>query len=151
MASQTYHLLNGDFEEGDSTYSVHCLNQMRQALHCDVYPAIPIHGSTDTGTFSMWRQMNLRLTRNQDLEDCIDHLRQSIICRGSTAVVPLKYFEGDYSDIECVKTDAVHSYLSQVRAHSAIRVEQIQRQVVYDQAEWTDRSRGKRVLKNELT
>jgi hypothetical protein len=80
--------------------------------------------------------MNLRLTRNRDLEHCIDHLRQSITCRGSTVVVLLKYFEGDHSDIEDVKSDAVHSYLSQVRTHSAIRAEQIQWQLVCDQAEW---------------
>jgi hypothetical protein len=40
-------------------------------------------------------------------EHCIDHLRQSIMCWGSTSVVPIKYFEGYGS--EYVKTDAVHT------------------------------------------
>ncbi|KAG6363874.1 hypothetical protein INS49_008977 [Diaporthe citri] len=72
----------------DMFHQLHCLNQIRQALHRDVYPALPIHGPTHT-------------------EHCIDHLRQSIMCWGSTAVIPLKYFEGYHS--EYVKTDAVHT------------------------------------------
>ncbi|KAG8168125.1 hypothetical protein KVR01_003814 [Diaporthe batatas] len=72
----------------DMFHQLHCLNQIRQALHRDVYPALPIHGPVHT-------------------EHCIDHLRQSIMCWGSTSVVPLKYFEGYKS--EYVKTDALHT------------------------------------------
>lgn len=30
-------------------HQLHCLNQIRQALHRDVYPALPIHGPVHTG------------------------------------------------------------------------------------------------------
>ncbi|KAI1472903.1 uncharacterized protein F4812DRAFT_31500 [Daldinia caldariorum] len=72
----------------DMFHQLHCLNQIRQALHRDVYPETPLHGPVHT-------------------DRCLDQLRQSIMCWGSTAVVPLKYLEGYGS--EYVKTDAVHT------------------------------------------
>lgn len=33
----------------DVFHQLHCLNQIRQALHRDVYPEIPIHGAVHTG------------------------------------------------------------------------------------------------------
>ncbi|KAI7773294.1 hypothetical protein LA080_011343 [Diaporthe eres] len=92
----------------DMFHQLHCLNQIREALHRDVYPALPIHGPTHTGILSSPTiQPNLRLMKSQNVEHCIDHLRQSIMCWGSTAVIPLKYFEGYHS--EYVKTDAIHT------------------------------------------
>lgn len=44
---------------------------------------------------------------NSEKEHCIDQLRQVIMCWGSTAVVPLKYFEGYGSSY--VKSDIVHT------------------------------------------
>ncbi|KAI0891002.1 hypothetical protein F4806DRAFT_484289 [Annulohypoxylon nitens] len=72
----------------DMFHQLHCLNQIRQALHRDVYPETPLHGPEHTN-------------------HCLDQLRQSIMCWGSTAVVPLKYFEGYGS--EYVKTDSLHT------------------------------------------
>lgn len=33
----------------DLFHQLHCLNQIRQALHRDIYPEIPIHGEVHTG------------------------------------------------------------------------------------------------------
>lgn len=44
---------------------------------------------------------------NSEKEHCIDQLRQVIMCWGSTAIVPLKYFEGYGSSY--VKSDIVHT------------------------------------------
>ncbi|KAI8959337.1 hypothetical protein F5Y11DRAFT_305699 [Daldinia sp. FL1419] len=72
----------------DMFHQLHCLNQIRQALHRDVYPETPLHGPVYT-------------------DYCLDQLRQSIMCWGSAAIVPLKYFEGYGRDY--AKTDTVHT------------------------------------------
>lgn len=41
------------------------------------------------------------------VEHCINHLRQAIMCWGTTTVIPTKYYPG-YKSIY-VKTDAVHT------------------------------------------
>ncbi|KIM95440.1 hypothetical protein OIDMADRAFT_133987 [Oidiodendron maius Zn] len=69
-------------------HQLHCLNQIREALYRDHYPEIPIHGPVH-------------------LNHCINHLRQAIQCWGSTAIIPLKWFEG-YHDTY-VKSDTVHT------------------------------------------
>ncbi|KAH8819356.1 hypothetical protein F5884DRAFT_9763 [Xylogone sp. PMI_703] len=72
----------------DMFHQLHCLNQIRQALHRDYYPEFPIHGVVH-------------------LEHCINHIRQAIMCWGSTAVTPNKWFEGYHH--EYVKSDVVHT------------------------------------------
>ncbi|KAJ4424905.1 hypothetical protein N0V82_000408 [Gnomoniopsis sp. IMI 355080] len=72
----------------DVFHQLHCLNQIRQALHRDIYPEVPIHGAVHT-------------------EHCINHLRQAIMCWGTTTVIPTKYFPGYRSTY--VVTDAVHT------------------------------------------
>ncbi|KAK1994549.1 hypothetical protein LX36DRAFT_713790 [Colletotrichum falcatum] len=72
----------------DMFHQLHCLNQIRQALHRDVYPETRLHGKVHT-------------------EHCINHIRQAIMCWGSTAITPIKYFPGYGHGY--VKSDAVHT------------------------------------------
>ncbi|KAK2055046.1 hypothetical protein LY76DRAFT_493018, partial [Colletotrichum caudatum] len=69
-------------------HQLHYLNQIRQPPYRDVYPETRLHGKFHT-------------------EHCINHIRQFIMCWGSTAITPIKYFPG-YGH-RCVKSDAVHT------------------------------------------
>ncbi|KAL3424515.1 hypothetical protein PVAG01_03796 [Phlyctema vagabunda] len=72
----------------DMFHQLHCLNQIRQALHRDYYPEHKIHGVVH-------------------LEHCINHLRQAIQCAASTAVTPNVWMEGYHH--EYVKSNVVHT------------------------------------------
>ncbi|KAK1969810.1 hypothetical protein LY78DRAFT_571239, partial [Colletotrichum sublineola] len=91
----------------DMFHQLHCLNQIRQALHRDVYPETPIHGEVHTGKNSPSRSTGNVILTAHNQEHCINHLRMAIMCWGSTAITPIKYFPGYHHGY--VKSDAVHT------------------------------------------
>jgi len=59
----------------DVFHTLHCLNFVRKAFYLDRYPYTPLHGEVH-------------------LEHCLDIIRQTIQCQGSTTMIPAKFFEG---------------------------------------------------------
>ncbi|KAH7346266.1 hypothetical protein BKA65DRAFT_399045 [Rhexocercosporidium sp. MPI-PUGE-AT-0058] len=85
----------------DMFHQLHCLNQIRQALHRDYYPETAIHGEVKK------RGRTCAKILGKYLEHCINHIRQSLMCWGSTAVTPIKFFPGYGHGY--VKSDAMHT------------------------------------------
>ncbi|GME27682.1 aquaglyceroporin like other eukaryote [Neofusicoccum parvum] len=89
----------GGFTGGfDMFHSLHCLNQLRMALHRDYYPETPHHNMTHQ-------------------HHCIGHLRQVIQCSGGATIIPTKWRPGihnQYVDTAQVQTcrnfELLHEY-----------------------------------------
>lgn len=56
------HLRSGWTGGFDMFHQLHCLNQIRQAFHRDVYPEIPIHGKVHLGMYPLYISLSCMLT-----------------------------------------------------------------------------------------
>ncbi|RFU31169.1 hypothetical protein B7463_g5187, partial [Scytalidium lignicola] len=84
-----YDAVAGGYTAGlDIFHTLHCVDFVRRAFYPERYPFTPLHGPLH-------------------LEHCIDIIRQSIICYGSTTLIPTKYYRGighNYIDSNQVHT-----------------------------------------------
>ncbi|KAH8894719.1 hypothetical protein GQ53DRAFT_821074 [Thozetella sp. PMI_491] len=70
----------------DVFHSLHCIDWIRRALDLEYYPFTPDHGP-------------------EHLLHCLENIRQTVQCHGSTVVVPIKYQPGlghGYVDLDAV-------------------------------------------------
>ncbi|KAH8811617.1 hypothetical protein F5884DRAFT_749984 [Xylogone sp. PMI_703] len=84
-----YDAVEGGYTAGlDIFHTLHCVDFVRRAFNLERYPFTPLHGPLH-------------------LQHCIDIIRQSIICYGSTTLIPTKYYRGighNYIDSNQVHT-----------------------------------------------
>ncbi|KUI64132.1 hypothetical protein VM1G_10894 [Cytospora mali] len=104
---------HGGYTAGlDVFHNLHCINALRIALHPEYYQA------------NSSRHGHNHLTHT---EHCLDILRQSIQCYGSTTLIPTKFFEGlerNYIDSDQTHVCRDFNYLrdfvtSRARGHEA--------------------------------
>ncbi|PSR90741.1 hypothetical protein BD289DRAFT_208564 [Coniella lustricola] len=94
----------------DVFHTLHCVNALRMALHPDYYNSSAHHGNHLPHT-----------------EHCLEIIRQSIQCYGSTTLIPTKFFEGrrhNYIDSDQVHVCRNFNYLrdystSRAKGHGA--------------------------------
>ncbi|PVH73924.1 hypothetical protein DL98DRAFT_389913, partial [Cadophora sp. DSE1049] len=72
----------------DMFHNLHCVNSLRKALRPDYYQTVSSHGGLHN-------------------EHCLDIIRQSIQCSGSTTLIPTKFMEGLHHNY--IDSDQVHT------------------------------------------
>ncbi|KAK0723430.1 hypothetical protein B0T26DRAFT_260663 [Lasiosphaeria miniovina] len=94
-------------------HTLHCVNALRMMMHPDYYPARHSHGPFHTGKQPPppFHPLPLITPDNQHLthtatEHCLDALRQTIQCYGSTTLIPTRYMDG-----------ARHNYIDADQTH----------------------------------
>ena len=98
-------------------HALHCVNEIRKALHRDFYPEDNLHGDAHTGKSASTSTPCLghpcqsteshTNTPFSGIAHCMNVVRQALMCWGSTAVIPLKHFP-NYGGMY-VATDQVHT------------------------------------------